>query len=75
MTDYEKGLEKLGFIYDERLDLRRHPAFAWRVLCALWKRDIDLFDDWATTHQGNDLGDALYAAVEELGKGECNGQK
>ncbi|MGO9056375.1 MAG: hypothetical protein ACLQU2_03195 [Candidatus Binataceae bacterium] len=74
MTDYEKGLEKLGFIYDDRLDLRRHPAFAWRVLCVLptatfenWMYDVI---DNAQHHE-----DALYAAVEELGKGECNGQK
>lgn len=74
MTDYEKGLEKLGFIYDDRLDLRRHPAFAWRVLEA-WvtyvvNGSLRLEFAWLVNQwiQRKPLANGLYAAVEKLGR-------
>lgn len=97
MTDYEKGLEKLGLWQDGPqghqskdcpIDLRTDPAFAWRVLEACrpnilgadgplfhpeaWLDSDDFwhvrFDSWRLTYRGPTLADALYAAVEALGR-------
>jgi hypothetical protein len=85
MTDqeaYEAGLRTLGLTkcnqpkceyVHVRPDLRKDPAFAWRVLEALRNFDYGMFlDTWATRLCGElvdePLSDALYAAVCELGR-------
>lgn len=85
LTDYQKGLAKLGFTTYLSLnrDLRREATFAWRVqeaYCKLVSTELEYF----TWHNGakwqtkfchkikvdghGALADALYAAVEALGK-------
>lgn len=94
MTDYERGLQKLGFgymldgvwywtdsisdtkggWYGDPMDLRlpKHAAFAWRVLIALRNSPDGAgpFARFLCQRRDETLADALYAAVEAIGKGE-----
>ena len=74
MTPYEKGLEKLGLLilcglpcsHRVAIDLRKDPAFAWRVVEAM---DIEqLHDVVIKSRCGVSRAAALYAAVCELGE-------
>lgn len=73
MTDYERGLEKLGFLgthHEPMLDVREAPAFAWRVLEVLAQPEHMVAKDGFTMALWDNQNptDALYAAVCALGR-------